>query len=305
MRLAPLALFVYNRLWHTQETIKALQKNALASDSDLIVFSDGPKDDAASRESVAAVREYLKTIGGFKSVRIVAREKNYGLAKSIIAGVSEIIGQSGRVIVLEDDMVSSRYFLQYMNAALDLYARDDRVISIHAYIYPVPETLPETYFLKGADCWGWATWRRGWSLFEPDGQKLLNELEAKKLTKEFDFSGSYPYTKMLKAQIAGKNNSWAIRWYAAAFLKDKLTLYPGQSLIDNIGLDGSGTHCSGISKINSHREVADIKIAVNRIAVQANLAARLAIVNYFKGQTNLWARGSRYSKRILKDVFKN
>jgi len=304
MSLSPIAIFVYNRPDHTKRTIEALKKNELAAISDLFVFSDGPKDNNLSRSQVAEVRQYLKTISGFKSVKIIERLENQGLAKSIIAGVTEIVNIFGRVIVLEDDMITSQYFLQYMNEALDFYNNDDRVISIHAYIYPIKEKLPETFFLRGADCWGWATWKRGWDLFESDGQKLLDELKSEKLIKEFNFSGSYPYVQMLQGQIAGRNNSWAIRWYASAFLKNKLTLYPGKSLINNIGFDGSGTHCSGISKVGGEIAVDNIQIKIGQIEVRENPEARWAVINYFKSQNGLAIRSLRYLRMILKKIIK-
>jgi hypothetical protein len=130
-----------------------------------------------------------------------------------------------------------------MNDGLEMYEHVEEVASIHGYIYPVRTSLPETFFLKGADCWGWATWSRAWEGFNHDGTALLHLLETRNLTTEFDFNGSTGYTQMLKDQIAGKNNSWAIRWYASAFLKNQLTLYPGTSLVQNIGHDGSGEHC--------------------------------------------------------------
>jgi glycosyltransferase involved in cell wall biosynthesis len=299
MKLAPIALFVYNRLWHTKKTIDALQKNTLAPDSDLIIFSDGPKDTPESRESVAALRDYLKTVSGFKSVKIVVREKNYGLGKSIVAGISEIIEEHSRIVVLEDDIVTSCYFLEYLNQGLNLYEDDEDVISIHSYIYPVKAVLPETYFLKGADCQGWATWKRGWDLFEPDGQKLLDELVARKLTKKFDFDGSYGYTRMLKDQIVGKNSSWAVRWYAAAFLKDKFTLYPRESLIYNTGFDGSGTHCGSEDNFNKTDKIEEIRIKVGRIEIKECRKARAAVVKYFRSQNSLCAKGSRYLRKIL------
>ena len=144
--------------------------------------------------------------------------------------------------MLEDDLLTSPYFLDFMNEGLSIYEEDEKVISIHGYVYPISEKLPETFFLRGADCWGWATWKRGWDLFEPDGGLLLNKLEESKQTEEFDFNRSYPYTQMLKDQINGKTNSWAVRWYASAFLQNKYTLYPGKSLVSNIGGDGSGTN---------------------------------------------------------------
>lgn len=305
MNLAPIALFVYNRPWHTQQTIEALKKNILAPESDLIIFSDGPKDSTESRESVFKLREYLKTISGFKSVKIVAREENYGLAKSIINGVTEVVNEYSRIIVLEDDMITSKYFLQYMNEALNLYEYEDKVISVHAYIYPVKKLLPETYFLRGADCWGWATWKRGWDLFESDGKKLLKELVDRKLIKKFDFNGSYPYTQMLHDQIAGKNNSWAIRWYASAFLKDKLTLYPGKSLINNIGFDGSGTHCRGMNKIDGVDNVENNNVVLKKIDIVDSSEARSVIIDYFRHQNNFRSKALRYFKGIMKYAFKN
>jgi len=241
MNLAPIALFVYNRLGHTQKTIEALQKNELARQSDLIIFSDGSKNNQDAQK-VNAVRNFLQNMDGFRSVQLVVREKNFGLAKSIITGVTEITGKYGKVIVLEDDLITSPYFLKYMNDALEKYEYDDKVISIHGYVYPVKQELPETFFLRGADCWGWATWKRGWDLFEVDSKKLFSQIKDEKLEYAFDIDGSYPFSQMLKMQIYGLNNSWAIRWRASAFLADKLTLYPGHSLVSNRGFDQSGTH---------------------------------------------------------------
>lgn len=298
MQLAPISLFVYNRLSHTEKTIEALKKNTLAAESDLIIFSDGPKENLTSQQSVIGLREYLKTITGFRSIRIVERKENFGLAQSIITGVSEIVNKYGRIIVLEDDIVTSRYFLEYMNQGLELYKDDPSVISVHSYVYPVKGTLPETFFLRGSDCFGWATWKRGWDIFEPDGNKLLSELRNKKLLKEFDFAGSYPFTKMLKNQIAGNNNSWAIRWYASAFLKNKLTLYPGESLIYNIGFDGSGENCEDDSNFNKTDKVEDIRIKVKKIEINESPDARAAFINYFRSQTNIPAKALKYLSKL-------
>ncbi len=276
---APIALFVYNRIDHTRKTIEALQKNFLATESELFIFCDNAKN-YDSNQAVQAVRDYVKSVQGFKNVTIIEREKNLGLAQSIISGVSEIVEKFGHIIVLEDDMVTSPHFLEYMNEALELYETEEKVISIHGYIYPVKKTLPETFFLRGADCWGWATWKRGWDIFEKDGSKLLQELQQKKLTKIFDFDGCYPYIRMLEDQISGKNNSWAIRWYAAAFLANKLTLYPGKSLVQNIGFDGSGTHCADMSAFDI--EISPEKLLLEKIPLVENTQAREAIKKFFK-----------------------
>jgi hypothetical protein len=276
IKLAPIVLFVYNRPWHTLQTVEALQKNNLADQSDLIIYSDASKNDQ-SRFQVQEVRDYLKTIIGFKSVRIIERDNNWGLASSVIDGVSKIVNQYGKVIVLEDDLVTSPYFLTFMNDSLNIYEFDEQVASIHGYIYPIT-CLPPQFFIKGADCWGWATWSRAWDKFEPDGGKLLNELRSNKLEKECDFNNSYGFTQMLKDQINGKNDSWAIRWYVSTFLLDMLTLYPGKSYVRNIGNDDSGTHC-GTS------EAFDIdlntKYSYQNIDVKEDLLSKVKIEKYF------------------------
>ena len=277
--LAPIVLFTYNRPVHTRLTIEALQKNDLASESDLFIYADASKN-AESAPAVAEVRDYLKNISGFKSVTVIERATNFGLAKSIIDGVTSLIARYERVIVLEDDLVTSPYFLSYMNSALEKYESDNRVVSIHGYVYPVEGDLPETFFLRGADCWGWATWKRGWDIFEPNSQKLLDALHAGGEIREFEFEGNYAYVKMLKQQIEGKVNSWAIRWYASAFLANKLTLYPGISLVQNIGNDNSGTHCGSTDALDVN--IADKPVLIGDIKVVSNRLAYEKISRYFK-----------------------
>jgi hypothetical protein len=301
MSLAPIALFVYNRLDHAQTTIEALKQNDLAKDSELFIFSDGPKDNELSRAQVNELREYLSQVNGFKSVQIISQVTNQGLAKSIIDGVTKIVNDFGQVIVVEDDLLVSNYFLEYLNKGLELYKHDEEVASIHAYVYPVSGVLPSTFFLKGADCWGWATWKRGWDIFEADSQKLLAELQNRHLTNEFDFAGSYPYTQMLKDQIAQRNNSWAIRWYASAFLKNKLTLYPGQSLVYNTGFDGSGTHCGSSGYLGDTPQVAKVRIDLQKIEISENQEAKQEIIKYFRGRQPLIIKKiTNWLKRIIK-----
>ena len=167
-----------------------------------------------------------------------------------------------------------------MNEALNLYAQDDRVACIHGYTYPCESKLPEAFFLKGADCWGWGTWRRGWKLFCEDGQYLLDQIENKKLHSEFDYDGSYRYTRMLKDQIKGKNNSWAIRWYASTFLQGKLCLYPGRSLIYNIGNDDSGTHSKDSTIFDTNLSISRINLKDLEVAISE--PSRQAFIRYFR-----------------------
>ncbi len=280
---APIALFVYNRPWHTARTVEALSRNNLAEESDLIIFSDGVKNEK-TKSQIDEVRAYIRGIKGFKSVKIFESEKNKGLAQSIIDGVSLVLTEYEEIIVLEDDLVTSVHFLDFMNQALTLYEREEKVISIHGYVYPVKESLPDTFFLRGSDCWGWATWKRGWALFQSDGTKLLNGLKQQRLLNEFDFENSYSYSKMLSDQIAGKNDSWAVRWYASSFLENRLTLYPGISFVRNIGHDSSGTHSGSVRDFDVSLNTEPVKLL--KLPLWEDSLARKVIANYLKGVEN-------------------
>ena len=279
MKLAPIALFVYNRPQHTRQTVESLKQNELASQSDLFVFSDGPKS-FGDRAKVDEVRKYIHRIDGFRNLNITEHPDNLGLAESVIAGVTEIVNKYGWIIVLEDDLVTSPFFLRYMNDALKLYEHEKNVISVQGYIFPVSETLPTTFFLPWTGCLGWGTWKRGWNLFEENGSKLLGELKRKGLEREFDIDGACRYLRMLKDQIAGRNSSWAIRWYASAFLSDRLNLFPSASLVHHIGSDGSGSNVGVCDKFDV--SLAKDPIPVESIQMAENLEARRIVANYLR-----------------------
>ncbi len=288
---APIVLFTYNRLNHVIETVQALKRNLLAENSDIYIYSDGPKDNS-DIDSVNQVRQYLNSISGFRSITLINSNINKGLASSIILGVSEICNKHGKVIVLEDDLITSPFFLKFMNDALTMYENNQRVISIHGYTYPVNGLLPDIFFLRGADCWGWATWQRGWNLFQNDGNGLLLKIKESGLQHAFNFDGSYDYLGMLDAQVNGKNDSWAIRWHASAFINDKLTLYPGQSLVKNIGFDGSGSHCEATS--DYYVEIMnDMPRLDGDVPVEESILAKQLIKIFFKSK----------KPRILKKVY--
>lgn len=298
MNPAPIVLFVYNRPSHAKAVVEALLKNELASASHLFVYSDGPRklDDEGA---VNQVRNYIRNISGFRNVSIIERETNLGCANSIISGVTEIVNRFGQIIVVEDDILTSPYFLKYMNEMLDHYRDSEKVICIHGYIYPIKAELPETFFLKGADSWGWATWKRGWDLFEPVSSKHLDELNNLNLTREFDFDGSFPYTNMLKDEVSGKIDTWDIQWYASAFLNDKLTLYPGKSLVKNIGCDSSGTHCNESGDYDTC--VSNEPVRMERIPIEENQVARKAFKKFFRSlQPSLIHRAIARINRMMR-----
>ena len=278
---APIILFVYNRPVHTKKTIDALKLNKFAQESDLIIFSDGERS-TKDKTSVEEVRNYLQTVDGFKSVNIKMSPKNKGLAKSIIDGVTGVVNSYGSVIVLEDDLITSPYFLSYMNQALDLYRDEESVVCINGYFYPVAKALPQTFFLRGADCQGWGTWQRGWNIFNPNGKALLDELKRKRLMKEFNYDNSYAFGRMLDHQQKGLVDSWAIRWYASAFLQNKLTLYPGQSFIKNIGFDNSGTNSSDWDKKRYDTSLQLEEQILTKVDSREDTAIRAELGKYFR-----------------------
>jgi hypothetical protein len=296
---APIALFVYNRPEHTRRTVEALKGNTQAKESVLIVFSDAPKSEAQV-EKVREVREYIQHISGFKSVSVVARETNFGLARSIIDGVTMIVNKYGQIIVLEDDIVTSSYFLQFMNDALATYENEEKVISIHGYTLPIPADLPETFFLRDPGCWGWATWKRGWDQFESNGSKLRELIKKAGLVNEFNFSGSSDYLGMLEDQIMGRNDSWAVRWYASAFLLNKLTLYPGISLAQNIGNDGSGQHCGETDQFLVELAVRPVRVGGG--AVEENKYVRSELIKYLMSISG--SRIRKLARRIRRTIYR-
>lgn len=289
---APIALFVYNRPQHTERTLKFLKQNELAAESRLFVFSDGAKT-AADEDKVQEVRELLQTIDGFKSVEIIERKENLGLAASIISGVSRLTKDYGQVIVFEDDLISSPHTLSYFNQALGRYRWEEKVMHIGAYMYPLKENnLPESFFYRAATSWGWATWDRAWKHFEADIDVLMKQFDSKKRA-DFSIDHAMNFWKQMEEFKSGKNNSWAIRWYASIFLQGGLTLNPAHSLVNNIGHDGTGVH-SGINDI--YNVIINPK-AITRFPeeLEENKEAYQVIKAFLTTRKgNLWQRVKRY-----------
>ena len=265
--LSPILLFVYNRPKHTRLVLDALAKNKEAKDSIIYIYCDGPKIDISQdeRKYIFQTREIVKNEVRFKSVKIVYQEQNKGLANSIIDGVTEIMSIHDKVIVLEDDILPEIGFLSYMNSVLTMYENISKIGCVHAWNYTFNQNRikQSTFLLKGADCWGWGTWKRSWQLFEKDGEKLRNEILIRNLTDSFNRNETHGFLTMLNDQIEGKNNSWAIRWHASLFLQNKYCLHPSIPIVKNIGLDGSGTHCNDEEIL----QITTKKIKLSRIEV--------------------------------------
>ena len=290
--IAPVVVFVYNRPKHTKRLIGSLKRNNLSKETDLYIFSDdtkitgNSKKDDICKENVTEVRAFLYSITGFKSVNVIQRDENYGLAKNVTKGIDEVLKKYDRLIVLEDDLEVSSSFLEYMNRALIKYNNNQRVYSISGYSfigeYQYDKVNQDTYFLPITCSWAWATWRDKWKCYDENakGWEILNYRTL--LRFKFNFDNSYDFYHMLYMQMKNDVNSWAIRWYWSVFINKGLTLYPKISYVDNKGFDGSGVHTIGeqTGGVNEFlNEKADVSMPdkikcdrkINRI-VQQNLS---------------------------------
>lgn len=242
--LAPIVLFSFNRPEHVLETLEALKANILASESDLFVYCDGPRNDE-DIQAVAKVRHIIRNISGFKSVTVVESQNNKGLAQSIISGVTEVSETYGKVIVLEDDVITSPYFLQFMNRCLSHYRDSEKVFSIAGWSPPTllnADTRDAVVFLPRNCSWGWATWKDRWLSVDWGVSSYKQIKESRRERKSFNRGGE-DLSKMLDAQMAGRINSWSIRFCYSQHVQGKLTAFPVHSYAENIGCDGSGQHC--------------------------------------------------------------
>ncbi len=290
--LTPIILFVYNRLWHTQQTLQSLQNCQYASESELYIFSDAAKttDDA---EKVAQVRSFIHTVQGFKKIIIIEREENYGLAASVIAGVTEVIQRHQKAIVLEDDMIFSEDFLKFINETLHFYQHHTNIFSISGYSYPI--SLPETftqdvYLLPRASSWGWATWADRWTKADWQVADYPKFLQDKSIQQGFA-QGGKDLVYMLIKQQKGLVNSWAVRWSYTHYKHQAYGLFPRKSKVQNIGNDKSGIHSPDTNRFETHFGNSSIHLDESPV-IHAEIIKNLQkffqpsvvreIINYFK-----------------------
>ena len=223
--LSPIVLFVYNRPWHTEQTLNALKKNDLANESILYIYADGPKENAPADqiENIDEVRRIIREEKWCKEVFIIESEKNKGLADSIISGVTEVINRFDKIIVLEDDIVTTKGFLKYMNDALNLYEKEERIFHISGYMYPHHQSLPETFFFNVPLCWGWATWKRAWKNFNHDSKEITDYFEKYNKWATFNkFGGTY-LEEQIRSNNTGKLKTWFIKWHGSVMIQNGFT----------------------------------------------------------------------------------
>ncbi len=281
--LAPVVLFVYNRPFHTMQTLAALENNTFADQSILFVFSDGPKVDASEDDlnKIIEVRKLIKSKMWCKEVHLIERDSNLGLAVNIIQGVTEVVNKYGKVIVLEDDIVTSSYFLKYMNATLIEYEKLEKVMHITGHSFPLLNIKEDTYFLKYVSPWGWGTWRDRWMKFENNSKELLRKLHIMKDFSLEDYNSRYgnAFYEQLLANIDGKLNTWAVKWHTSIYLNNGLCLFPRNSLVRNIGFDNSGENCGDLEPVFS--EISNSMPVITSLSLKVNQIALLSFGEYY------------------------
>ena len=292
--------FAHTRPLHLLRMLNSLLGNNASTLLPIYAYIDGHRSEG-EKAVVDECEAILKRFQGVMQIKIIRRASNYGLSSQILAGVSEVLKSYEKIIVLEDDLVLSPHFLDFMIQGLEVYRDNPKVVSIHGYIYPHSKSnLPPTFFVRGADCWGWATWRDRWQSATLDPEYVSREISRRGLVSRLNYDVGNSYSDLLDATLSGMVDSWAIRWHASAILKNQLTLYPRESLVANTGNDGSGTN----SKISQSfdQEVSLQPIAVVRSDANESLGGLRVVQQHFSRQRK--GVGQAILQRIMRQKSK-
>jgi len=306
--LAPVCLFVYNRLDETRKTINFLKKNFLAIKTKLFIFSDGYKS-KKDKKLVMSVRNYINKIEGFKSIDIFESNTNKGLAKSIIDGVSYVFNEHNKLIVLEDDLITTPNFLDYMNQALNFYKNNKSVMSINGFSLDVgvnSSNNTDVFFHSRTYSWGWGTWKSCWDEEYFDNRKIQNKLNIKTLNL-FKKKCGNDISNMLIDCLEGKNSSWYVKWVFRHFVTNKYGLYPIFSKVQNIGYGEMATHCKTIDVLKTKHDKKYLREFVFSDKVYIDQKINYRFLNYFTFKHKLFFRIKLIFKKhginlLLKDI---
>ncbi len=250
--LAPILLICFNRPYHLSKTLFALSQNELAKQSNLFISIDGPKNKNDENAQNLILKLIEKEHGNFQSINIIRNKKNKGLALNIIESVTEILKKNNKIIVVEDDLITSKSFLKFMNDALIFYKNKKKIWHINGHnIVSNQNKKNEVFLWRFMNCWGWATWNDRWINYEKKPDSLINSF-SKEMIFRFNLDGASLFWDQIKKNHSGELNTWAIFWYATIFKNKGLCVSPWFSYVINIGFDGSGTNCKE-SKIKNKK----------------------------------------------------
>ncbi len=295
-KYAPIVVFAFNRPNHLKQTLEALKNNNLARQSGLYIYCDHARDDVDVKK-VKDVIAISKSVKGFASVEVIERENNYGLAKNIISGVTDVVSKYERVIVLEDDILTSPLFLEFMNNALEKYKNEKNIWHISGWNYPIDMPDVEGAFLwRVMNCWGWGTWRDRWNHFQKNPERLIKQWSRKKI-KRFNIDGAHNYWSQVIGNYKSKIDTWAIFWYATIFENNGLCLNPEKSYTKNIGMDGSGENCTKIAIYD--KEELNQTISEFPKCIKENKNAVLHVKRFFKKNESIKARIRRHVMNLI------
>jgi glycosyltransferase involved in cell wall biosynthesis len=302
MPTTPIVVFGYNRPEHLQKCLEAIENAYSKHNTPVYIFIDGPRGD----EDYEANQEVISVADGFcdrMPIRLLISKENKGLANSIKHGIDFVLNHFESAIVVEDDIIVTENFLHFCNQGLQIFKDVTEVASIHGYCPPLKGELEGPFFLKGADCWGWATWKDRWESINWDSGELLSQIEKSGSTSEFNFDNTYDYVGLLKKQLNGTVDSWAIRWHASMFLQQRVTLYPPKSLVQNIGFDGSGTHTGVEHKYSTSLDTQFFEL--ENLEVSESQKARELFKKFFLEKPSLQHRLLRKIQTALSRVKAN
>ena len=302
-KLAPIVLFAYKRADHIRQTLEALSKNTLADQSELIVVSDAGKNES-DHAAVQEVRDLILSKQWCGKVSLICNKKNLGLNENFFFHITNIVNEFGKIIILEEDIVTSSNFLKYMNDALVMYENEKKVMQISGFIFNMnTKKLDSTYFLGITNGWGWATWADRWSLLNRDPKDLFAKVQSMNLYNTMTLDGAEPdFYNQLESNAKGIHNHWDIKWLSSVVTNHGLCLFPKESLVVNIGFDGSGTHFKDGEK--GHKTVlAKNSLVLEKLAIQESLEARKALAKYFRAQQPTFYDKAKFKLNLLKNKY--
>ncbi len=301
MKLAPIAFFAFNRPEHTRRVLESFSLNKESSETELHAFIDGPRNEE-DIQKIEEVKKIFKERKWCKALEIHAESKNRGMAPQIISGLTKLCNEKGRVIMLEDDTLVSPYFLDFLNMGLNKYENEEKVMSVCGYLYPIERCSFESAFMVGGGYWGWGTWQRAWQYFDPDGNDLLARIEKQKLICKLNVQNSDNKYRMLKRQAKGEISSFAIRWHAVTILRNGLNLFPGRSLVQNIGFDGTGIHTYKSKKYDVELLMRPVKEYPEKIEESQELLN--AVAKCFRRRNKLYIKVLERLRSYFLKLFK-